>query len=963
MSLRPDLLRDFLAKLLPDKGNYVGVWFPVPKKPRQKSVATIEELASLLARMDELGYDTYHACSSFKTNENRTQENVEAVRSLWLDIDIAPKSPYANASDAASAVVSFCRSVSLPIPVFVGSGYGLHCYWFFTSSLVRSEWLPYAQGLKNLCAEKGLVIDNSRTADASSILRTPGTRNFKKPDAPKEVQWDGKAIEHSWGTFSKLVSSNRIAFNLQNANLSGKATKHSKLLQAALNLSSYEESYSDRVAEGCAQIRDIKETRGNVSEPLWYAGLGVFAFCVDGREKAHAYSQGHPNYTYEETERKFNQASDATTGASLCVRFNSLNPRLCMECPHRGKINSPIVLGYQNAITVSDNSTSVSDTGVIDELVNGHKVNFPTLMSPFAWNEDHSLVIQSENRRGTKVEQIISKYPIYLEAINKSEASGEDLNVNYVFAHLLPKEGWRQFSIPAATFVGSLGAQEFARHGANVSDWPTFKKAVGMMVDEHNLSNSMGVQYQQFGWKESNFLIGDRLYSETNGVERVIVADTLLRRARHLRPAAGGSLARWATAAGRLFAPGLETHSLALAAAPAAPLMKFFSTDEGGAILHITTEESGTGKTTSLATAMSFWGHWEGLRLTTDDTKISKGLILGTLKHLPVAWDELTARDPQAMAEFIHMFTEGRDRNRATSSGDLRDSYLNWQTIMLSAANRSVRESLTSSPTDVAMGWRVMEFNSEKVPELSREIDEIKNILVANCGHAGDRYLRYIVDPKVIAYITWALTERQYLINQRYNFDSKHRFWVRSLSCIWVAIELCNKLEIFECAPERIVDWACKQLLEFKFEETKHVKAVRLLVDFLDTFRDQTLVVNNSNSDLIVAEPKRGRLIIRREQDSQTIYIAADYFDTWVSKGGYSLRETYRELIKLGIMEGTHKHLVLGRHTVFATGKIACWKIRADSKAFIGEEQTKVEEVEKGKILKLPMNKLKRKTK
>ena len=88
----------------------------------------------------------------------------------------------------------------------------------------------------------------------------------------------------------------------------------------------------------------IRDERGCISEPLWYAGLGVLAYCDDGEECAHEWSSGYDGYTFEETDRKLQQIG-RLSGAITCAHFHSLDPKTCEACPHCGTINSPISLG------------------------------------------------------------------------------------------------------------------------------------------------------------------------------------------------------------------------------------------------------------------------------------------------------------------------------------------------------------------------------------------------------------------------------------------------------------------------------------------------------------------------------------------------------------------------------------------------------------------------------------------
>ena len=65
----------------------------------------------------------------------------------------------------------------LGAPWLVASGGGVHAYWPFTQTQAVADWKPVAEGFKRLCFQKKLDIDQTVTADASRVLRVPGTVN------------------------------------------------------------------------------------------------------------------------------------------------------------------------------------------------------------------------------------------------------------------------------------------------------------------------------------------------------------------------------------------------------------------------------------------------------------------------------------------------------------------------------------------------------------------------------------------------------------------------------------------------------------------------------------------------------------------------------------------------------------------------------------------------------------------
>lgn len=178
-------LSAFFAAIMPREGVKCALQLP---SRRQFFTDDFDELAATILESDTSGSNVYHACAAFRERGSRTKENASGARSLWLDVDAGEGKPYRDATAAAEAVVDFCRRANLPQPIFVGSGYGVHCYWPLDRMLTPEAWLRMAQGLKRCCEEHGLKADHSRTTDIASILRSPGTHNRKNPDTSRSVQ-------------------------------------------------------------------------------------------------------------------------------------------------------------------------------------------------------------------------------------------------------------------------------------------------------------------------------------------------------------------------------------------------------------------------------------------------------------------------------------------------------------------------------------------------------------------------------------------------------------------------------------------------------------------------------------------------------------------------------------------------------------------------------------------------------
>jgi Domain of unknown function (DUF927) len=899
---------------------------------------------------DAIGAEVYHACASF-LYKKRKQDEVEAIRSLWLDVDAGEGKPYADQEEAARAVIQFIRYAGLPSPCFVSSGRGLHCYFPLSVDIERDTWQPYADGLKRACRTHGLHADPARTADSASLLRPPGTHNRKAGE--RLVEWGGwTGTPYTLDQFDSLIGdgngfSRRPSGNTRaiDGALGALATSHHLLAhQLAEQLKpDNRDSDPDQIADRCAQVRSLRDNQGNIPEPLWYAVLGVLAYANGGDRSAHAWSAGYEGYTHEETQTRLDR-SRLLSGASLCDRFADLDPAGCALCRFRGRINSPIVLGYEDEVgdvrnvgeTGADDPHSGGDPGSVlpAEHVNGWGY-LPPLPPPFNWMQG-SLVYETEVKNKPSV-VVLSKNPIYLKSVGRAEVKSDEFSYN--FEMYLPKRGWEAISIPAGRFVGAEGMAAMAARGAVIHDRDLFRAYVREAVDMFHQTRDTETRYEQFGWKHdlSGFLWGNRLYT-ADKVETIAGSEEVKTRAQFLSPRVGGSLERWSAAASTLFAIECEPHAFALLCSFAAPLMRFHNHDEGGAIVSLVSSGSGSGKTMALDAVSSVWGRKKGgTEISAYDTRISKGITLGTLGNLPVIYDEIDKQDSEIIKEFVATFTNGRDRARGTVDGGIRHEARTWQTILFTAANRSVVELVKGGGFESdALAFRILEFKASLPSNISKENgDKLKIELEKNSGWAADRYLKWIVQPESKAWIERELERTTANLWERYNFKTHHRFWVRTLAAATVASVIVKNLDLLAFSPTRIMDWVMKSVAEDRDEpgptQFEQQVATSLLANYLNEHIQDTLIVNQGGNHgarvQTILHPPR-QLLIRYERDTSRFIIAKKSFYDWLMKSQkVSAKETMWQLRKMGVLVEDRRLRTLGAGTDLPGGQTTCIEI------------------------------------
>ncbi len=158
------------------------------------AVNSVGQAVELSQGYADEGCDVYFSCATFNNHSSREQINAACAYGYWLDLDCGAEKAasgqgYASKKEAWAALKQFIQQTAMPKPTaLVDSGNGLHAYWLSAEAIPATEWEVQAAKLKALTHHYGLLADDSRTNDIASVLRVPGTFNFKKPESPKPVK-------------------------------------------------------------------------------------------------------------------------------------------------------------------------------------------------------------------------------------------------------------------------------------------------------------------------------------------------------------------------------------------------------------------------------------------------------------------------------------------------------------------------------------------------------------------------------------------------------------------------------------------------------------------------------------------------------------------------------------------------------------------------------------------------------
>jgi Domain of unknown function (DUF927) len=948
---------------VPSSG-WIAGWCKRGSARRQELFEDDDAFLQWAIRQVEAGYDVYFAPASFtlgrveaqhRGRKPRGHDNVDKVRSLWLDIDTREsheKAHYATRADAWEAVVAFCRVARLPLPLFVSSGGGLHCYWPLDEELDLASWQTLAIALKRLCMQHQLHADPARTADSSSVLRLPGTVHWK---TNRLVEIGESAGPFPLSAFEHLKAEHEPTVRSSVHSVTAKT--NGRLLGRLYN---DVPSHPDAVTQHCQQLGALANDPSGFAEPVHYAAAGLYAHCRGGPEFFRHISHGYRQQDDATTEQWCDDAiaRAGPHGPTTCAKFESVNPGGCDGCRHKGTITSPIILGrgYGNALpekpTTRERSEGTNGNGTGSEAprastkVNGHKVNghtFPQAQSeielPGLWKlHDGQLILLHEDHAGTGEFDIVADHSIYLAGIHEAETTKK---CTYVWAQHHPTTGWRNISTDAGAMWNGRGFSDLADGGAAIRDAKLFtafmKDSVKKYLGEHMLAK----KYEQMGWKDkTSFLVGRSLYTANEVVSHCIGTEEIMTRAQFLGPVEGADVREWVRIHSELYAPENHGAQLATLCSFGAPLMHLVSATEGGCILALVDPRPGTGKSAALRTACSVWGRMEGLAITSRDTAVAQGLTLSAIGNLPVIFDEVgllyNPKHPERLRDFVMGYGQGENRKTGLQHGEgIRHVAGRWANIMITASNDSIMDQLDLDSRIDASQYRLLEVKMQNPVYTDHTWgDHLEAELAKHAGAPGHAFLQHLLQPEVMSYVKQALKNWTEWLWQSSGLGAEHRFRIRLLACAAVAGDIMQQLGLTQITPQDTIVWALNSIKRGidQREPTLAGHGMEAFSAFLDAHWGNTLVVARAwqpRAAQMANENPRffGPLKIRFERETRRLYTPMREFKQWLVRQGYNFDSVMEAMEMAGVVKNRKRNITLGAGTQMPSGQSTCLEL------------------------------------
>jgi len=683
-----------------------------------------------------------------------------------------------NLPETLDELLAFLHGLEFPPSIIVHSGNGVHAYWLLQECITVNDenrgWIKrIVKGYEKHTHRLGQASDwkFDAVADLARVLRIPGTLNHKS-DPPKEARViEANLTRYPLSAFEKYADTedehrvDRIPF-----------TPDPERIGSA-----------KRIIDGCSFIRYCRDDSANLPEPAWYAMITNVAPAADGIETVHELSEAYGDYSVEATDRKIRHALEQNKPHS-CQHIREC---LGFDCPPGGcGVKAPVVFSLytleERAQQLLETDLAVED--VFEEktlsLMAHAKEKIPGVYAKFKLRLRRLGVSLRDFERAVAHQAEVEKTKLTeFEVIKNGPVSISELDLHGAvepdgFSVSLT-EGIQKTALAFGESVMIPVASEpvvITRKLENVDDGQekleiTFRrngrmKSIriprsaalnktqliryadsGLPVNSGNAEDMVSYlaayeaknngcipcirSIDRIGWVGKEFypyrMDGEmELETDAASVSQMIVGLTQ-----------EGTQEAWLKAA-EIVRAGSISRAI-LAGSFASPLLHWL---KHRVFLQHVWHDSRGGKTATLKMALSVWGDPARLLTSYHATAVGLERSCAAMMHLPLGLDELQALAEKRMTveSVVYSLGNGFGKLRGAKNGGLQKT-LQWRNIILSTGEMPlIRENSMDG-----VGSRVLELYGRPIANEStaRELHQISE---RNYGHAGKRYIEYLVE-------------------------------------------------------------------------------------------------------------------------------------------------------------------------------------------------------------------------
>lgn len=660
---------------------------------------------------------------------------------------------------------------------------------------------------------------------------------------------------------------------------------------------------------------------------MWYALMGVAAYCTNPQETAIAWSKGHPDYDEAKTLNKLAHWQRSTTGPTTCTRLEQERPDACKKCPFKDKIGTPTRLGLQYA------ETSVA-ADAPDEAAN-------ILPLPKQFKRTATGIKMVVD--GTDID--ICKFDIYPLGYGRDETLGYE-TVRYRWNR--PHVGWQTLAF-RQSYLTDTNSREFAQAIAdqgivlfNKKQTEQFQFMLRTYMEELRQLRSMTNLYATMGWKEdfTQFLIGNTLFKrQPNGdvtEESVSVASHTVRMVDTMY-AVSGTPDEWAAFTSLLEKAHMPMHMFALMVSMSAPLYAF--TGLKGLTVNLY-GPTGAGKTLAQYYQQSVWGDPTQLHYSAKFTQNALYSRMGLYNNLPMTVDETTMLPAKEIGDFLYSVSQGQEKARLTKASEERDRKT-WATVVTTSANRSMSTSLVASGMETdAQIMRLLEITMHPHPLFSRDTkagQRIYEFLSTHHGAVGREIIRHLVAMGETG-LRAAIAHHREEFYKTYSaaFSGNERYWEQCVILADMMGKIAKELGLIQFDYAKATAAVLTQVGAMRKAVIENATdAFDIIAEYLNDNADAAVTITHTGSNRPTPDFSRhlpnGDLRIRFDVfrptptaafDRGVVLLDRKHFKTWLALKGGDYRSVMREVTEQGV-DATPKggKAYLGKDTAIKLGQ------------------------------------------
>lgn len=947
-------MHDFLARVLPRQGYLVALVFPAQGgRPRHIVKSSVSALSAVCEREDAKGNTVYFACASYTSRKYydageqkwrvRTAENVSHVRSQWLDIDVSAEKAssgegYASRQDAVAALIEVCKTLKLPAPMVVSSGYGIHAYWPFTRDVPRHDATVWMETLSAALSDAGLRHDTTRTADIASILRPVGSHNYKDPQRPRPV----KLLRD----IPADIDPERLYQGLDAVTAGDRLPELTGLQEDGWEsgVQHYAPSSAKRIASQCRALHHAAKRKGDIPEPYWRAMLGLLKHTEEGEVLIHTWSEGHPEYSRDETEEK---AQRWKKGPTSCEHFNDVS-RQCQQCPHWGKITSPITLGEEPPEKPARADTPQEPTQVpltdlkiysgIDDVD-----SLPFWHDNYAWDGTHLYMLVDNGKKAAW--QPISNTLYY--PFLRYETEDRTRAAKVCALTDVRKQRWREFDIETEKVADSralalaLGQHEVLYMPGSRDRNRQFMEDMLYGLRDSGLETTT---YNSFGWHDDGCVIGNQMITSGTG-RQIYLGSRVPEDLRNGMMPRGDALA-WTRAIDEVYnRAGAEAFQFIICAGFAAPIVYLCESDMWHGIPIALVGQSGVGKTATSKVACGIFGDPRTFSIQANEEGTTLKALLqrvSIMRHLPILLDEITGREAGEMQALLFALSNGKPKQRLRPNGEFVEGGQHWDTISFVTSNQSIIETLAQSDILRADATQVrvfeIEIDDSYISKVfkgvnAKEIIE-RELLSRNCGAIGHSYLRFLAKNR--EKITRQLQKQRSLYASGIDQQGRERFYYDLIAVVLQAARYAKKLGYIQFDLERMEQWALQHVQSLRHKRKTSLDTPEdYLQAFLSTLTQHTIVTNFFRDGRQKIEGERVVEPLREPQarnatDDRRFYVTLKAYQDWCMLRRIDAAWLLKQLMKEGYVMGEPMRQRITKGTKISGTQARCIELNYD---------------------------------